>query len=758
VLQDSKVKSVVSSQVVPLSVMRPPKLVGRQNSIEQAQASFATLIVLMGEAGIGKTRLMAELAPEAVLIKAEESLSNVPFHAIAEFIKKQTEHPLEALGVYVNDLVRLIPDVAPHIKAGPAEVFTAKQRLLEALVRYFEAIAVAKDFAIAFDDIQWLDENSLEFLALLHNRGNLKLIATCRKYEAPKHLTELINTLASTEVINIEALSFEDIQSLLAELMDKDVQPTLFAKWLHNNTSGNIMFVLETLKSLFESGDLRADEDGWHSNLDEVTKDYSELVLPKLVADLIQRRIEPLSEEVKRVLQGAAVISNNINEKILSQITGLSQWSVLEAVELGQTVGVLTGTSFKHDLLRQSIYSNLSKSKRSFLHARVAETLDSRNTDKSSKDNLLIAQHWLDAYEEEKAARAILEAVRQQFHIGLHSEAIKNLEHYVDLELEQSLKHEIQYLLCILFMDSGQLDKSTDLLTTLSQQSKDPIMQAQVMCSQLKIGINQGRTQEVEDIFSELQKLETSHELPIGVKRDILANKAVIAHYKGEYDNSIKLQLESNELCRQLGDKLSLALGLSSLGAVYDYAGRYDDALSSYNESLKISQSLNALHLQQEVALNIVSCYADMGRHDEAIDVGLTALKLGRYDATDFLRNNLAAAYFEVNQNDEAIQQFESLIAETENNTLKCNAWARLIKLYGDQMQFDKQKTALKQSLILVRETSSPTPVSRVIISCLEHGSDEDKIAARALLKGLDINSVPPVARAELQQVLKDHT
>jgi len=162
--------------------------------------------------------------------------------------------------------------------------------------------------------------------------------------------------------------------------------------------------------------------------------------------------------------------------------------------------------------------------------------------------------------------------------------------------------------------------------------------------------------------------------------------------------------------------------------------------------------------LQQEVALNLVSCYIDLQRHDEAIKVGLTALKLGRYDATDYLRNNLATAFLEVEQEQEATKQFEILIDETENTTLKCNAWARLVKLYANQKENKKRKLALKNSLLLVQETSSPTPVSRVIVSCLEHGSKNDKIAARALLKDLDMNSVPPVARAELQKVLEKHS
>ena len=176
-----------SKQLVPLSVMRPPKLIGRQDSVIKAQASNARLTIFRGEAGVGKTRLMAELAPTALLIKVQEGLTNIPFNAVASFIQEQQEHPLGELGAYLNDLLRLIPELEPNLNPGPADPLTAKQRLLEALARYFEACATNEDdvnenyhqngdknYAVAFDDIQWLDTSSLEFLIFFTQPGQPK--------------------------------------------------------------------------------------------------------------------------------------------------------------------------------------------------------------------------------------------------------------------------------------------------------------------------------------------------------------------------------------------------------------------------------------------------------------------------------------------------------------------------------------------------------------------------------------------------------
>lgn len=740
-----------SKQLVPLSVMRPPALVGRQALIEEIQMSHAQLIILKGEAGVGKTRLMAELAPNAVLIKAQEGLANIPFNPIVSFIKEREVKPLKALGAYQDDLLRLIPELEPNLRPGPADPITAKQRLLEALARYLELSASKTGVALAFDDIQWLDASSLELLVFLQHRGTLKIMATCRKFELSEQLAKTLKSLPFAQMISVEPLAKTAIETLLSKLMNSEAKPALFANWLHTNTGGNIMFVLETLKSLFEAGDLKADQQGWHSNLDAITQDYSELVIPKAVSEIIQRRLEPLNEEVKRVLQGAAVMGKDLSPKVLAQITGLSQWSVIEAFEECQHTGVINDNQFSHDLLRQSIYTNLSSHKKVLLHARIAQTLHPESNE------LLLAEHWLAAQEPDKAATAILSAARNQRSIGLQAEALTNLERSLTFDLEKPLKLEIKRLISFLLIELGQLQKATSALAELLNETQDPNLRASILCSQQGLFMSQGQTDKAEKTRQELAALIKAHDFSNELKRDMLSNDAVYFYHQANYEKSIALQLECNELCRSLNDQLRLALGLSSLGAIYDYAGYFEEALTAYNEAIKISRDLNAPHMEQEVSLNLISYFVDQAKHGEAIKIGESALALGRYDTTDYVRNNLAAAYLEIAQHKEAIKQFESVVAESENITLQCNAWARLAYLYAKEKQADKLEQALKQALELVQKTDSPVAHSRVIVSCLLQTEAKYKKAAQDLLARLDMNSVPSVARVELEQVLADY-
>ncbi len=738
------------TQLIPLTVMRPPKLVGRQIDLETVHSSNADIVFISGVAGVGKTRFMAEIAPDALLVKAQEGLNNIPFNAIVSLIKEQTTQPIRSLGVYKDDLLRLIPELEPETTAGPADPLTARQRLLEALALYFEACASGTSFHIVFDDLQWLDASSLEFLIFLANRKTLKVLASYRKYELASDTTKTLKSLEASLTIELEPLAKADIEVLLANLMGYDVKPQLFASWLHENTGGNTMFVLETLKSLFEAGDLKVHQQGWYSNLDDITQDYSEFKIPVAVSELIQRRIEPLGDEVKRVLQSAAVMGKDFKPKQLSQLTGLSEWSIVEALEKSEQLGITSQNRFNHDLLRQSIYKGLSSNKKILLHARIAEIL-------SGYDELIVAEHWLLAQKPYEAASSILKSARQQRSIGLQAEALSNLRRALSLNLEKDLEQTIRRLVALVHIDLGQFQHAEEVLISLLEESVDPEFRVGSLTSLSTIYMRFGQIDKVIEIHEKIRSLSSRHSFSIETMRDIQANEAVLANLQGDYAKSVKLQLECNDLCRTLQDNLALALGLSSLGANYDYSGYVKQALTTFEEALALSKAVKAPHVEQDVAVNLVSYLIDLNRHKEAIEIGENALALGHYDATDYLRNNLAVAYLEIKDSSRAVKQFEVLAEQTENIAIKCNAWARLVHLYANVNLAEKLELALRKTLELAEQTDSPVSMSRAIVSCLQHGSSKDKQAARLLLVKLDLDTIPPVPRAELEQVLKSH-
>ena len=308
------------TQQVPLAILRPPKLVGRDKERQAVQVSSTGVVFIEGEAGAGKSRLMTELAPEALRIRCQEGLEQVPFYPLTSFIRATYEsNDLSLLGHYLDDLTRLLPDISMGVPAPVLDSDLGRGRLLEALFRYCELVC-SKDseFRLIVDDLQWADEATLAFVNFVAAQQRLRILGAYRKYEQTKLLETSINQLKSAgnlTVITLEPLSEEAILTLLSQLMGTASGPPIFAKWLSENTGGNPMFALETLKSLFETEVLRSNEKGWHTSIDDITRDYSELKVPTAVADIIQRRVEQLSEASIRVLSAASVMQTGFTPK-----------------------------------------------------------------------------------------------------------------------------------------------------------------------------------------------------------------------------------------------------------------------------------------------------------------------------------------------------------------------------------------------------------------------------------------------------------
>lgn len=123
--------------------------------------------------------------------------------------------------------------------------------------------------------------------------------------------------------------------------MNQAEGPPVFSEWLARGTGGNPMFILETLKSLFEEGTLRTQNDGWQTDIDEITKDYSEIQIPVVIQEVIQRRIEKLQPETQRALQVASVIKQGFMPQLISQISGLSEWATFDALEEAEATTII---------------------------------------------------------------------------------------------------------------------------------------------------------------------------------------------------------------------------------------------------------------------------------------------------------------------------------------------------------------------------------------------------------------------------------
>lgn len=743
-----------TQEYIPISVLRPPKLIGRQDAIQEIQNAKTPTILVAGEAGIGKSRLMAELAPNALLIRCQEGLQNIPYYPVISLIRSLISEGVKTpdLKHYTDDLARLVPELAPNISPGPADPETGRSRLFEALTLYFDYVVKVKELKaiqLLIDDLQWADSSSLDFLVYLTNKQNMKVLGTYRIHEKTDALKDTIKGLSSRQLltqVKLEPLSQETIQEFIASLMGSKEGPPVFSEWLAKGTGGNPMFMLETLKSLFEQGTLKPQEDGWQTDFDSITRDYSEIKIPAVVQEVIQRRVENLKPETQRVLQVASVVSKGFSPKIISQISGLSEWVVLEGLEEAEAIALIKQDAFQHDLLRQSTYSKLSQARKSLLHRRTAETI------KSTAEPSIVAEHWFTGGELSQAVHYWLLASAKLREKGLSKEAIGLLEKAERHVPEGEDLWKIKNDLATNYKDLALREQVHMLLEPVF---KNGTVELQAAACNTLAGVltHEGKLEQAEQRVQQGLELVKSQKNK-SIEVDLIGTAAIVKHLQGDYSAALNLLAPVLVELRQKPSSMQLTLTILNVAAILDQLSRHEEALPLHLEALTITKKMGDKARQIDVSLNLLYCYMDLNRTAEGITIAQNALELGRFDGTDTLRNNLAAAFLEMGESKKATFHYETLTQDSPSPTLVCVAWSRLAKLYNNQV---KAQQALKKALTYAKNTEVRSAHAIMLSSIYQLGSKTQREQAQPFLNELKLDELPNHIRIDLEQALAEN-
>ena len=651
---------------VPRAVTHPPRLIGR--AVETALLADANqrIVVVAGEPGVGKTRLLEEALPQAWSVACREGLEQVPFGPDIELIDDQ-QASLPDLGETRRDLARLVPALLDGEQLPPADAAQAKPRLLAALAQLFETRAAA----VVFDDVQWADASTRELIVFLARRSTVRLRLAYRSNELHAELQTLLDALdaldaaAQVERIALAPLSAAQLTELLGVFSSAAAGPALFAGWLHARTGGNPFFALQTLRSLFEAGQLVALEDGWASALDDITEDYSELQIPSRVEDLVRRRVRGLSETARRVLTVIAVAGDARAVEKIASCAELSAWASAEAVAELQAAGLLREHRFAHDLVRQSIYDATPLALRVVLHASVARSFSGLLRDER------IAEHWWLAGDVQQALSATVLATVEQRQAGLHGEARASIARAfgrVTASADRALLHAVA---ARIRLEQGDFAGAEDEAHSALDEVAAPHDRAAALMVVAEVRIQQGRLADADEALAQAAASGAN---------SLCVERFKLAHLQGRSADVLDEVAAHCATLRRLPPGRELIQALTSLGGAHAELGRVDQALALHEEAYGLAAHLNARYLQSEVAINLVWALSALGRDADACALAEEALALGEYDSTPTLRNNLVWSLRKVGRFDDAMQVCEQLVAGADP-TLSLIAQARLIDM-----------------------------------------------------------------------------
>ena len=393
------------------------------------------VVLVSGDAGVGKTTLVAEAARRAakegacvLLGRCQEdvSASYSPFaEALNHYVTHAPEHVLRThVDIHGGDIASMVPALGQRLGAVPAptrtDPDTERYLLYGAVAGLLTAASVLHPIVLVFDDIQWSDSQSLRLLqhvVTTVESERLFVLGTFRDTElSPSNpLVDFLGALQREPGISrIELKGFDDTGVLAfmeaAAGQRLEEAATDLAHALRLETEGNPFFVGEVLRSLMETGAIYQDDRGRWTAAGEM----SEMALPNSVREVISARVGRLGAQAARVLSMAAVIGRDFDFELLDAVTAVSQEELLDLLDAASGAALVREVpdipgrySFSHALTQHTLYQGLPRVRRTRAHRQVAEAIEATVGHTPGTRVGELAHHWLSASQPANATKAI---------------------------------------------------------------------------------------------------------------------------------------------------------------------------------------------------------------------------------------------------------------------------------------------------------------------------------------------------------------
>ena len=411
-------------------------LIGRQD--EQAaldQMLAATrhgtggIVLLAGEAGVGKTRLLeaclARSGLPALVGNANET-ATPPYGPIAAALRAY-RRARPGAGVGEGPLAPYLALLLPEL--GPPPAHSDPAALVEAISQAFAAIARQAPAVLVFDDLQWADNATLELVPILASAlapERLLIVGIYRNDELGRGhpLRRLRNDLRRARLLReivVAPLDPADTAALAGRILGQAPGLAL-ATTLYERTEGVPLFVRELAGALALRGRLRPGEAGLE------LAPGADLPIPDTLRDAVLLRLDGLPDGALRLLHRAVVAGREFDLALVADLAG-SPDGLDALLERGLVVEGEPGRgAFRHALTREAIYGDISWVRRRALHRQMAERLQAE-----SAAPLAVAQHWLAAQEPDRARAALLAAAAQAGAIHAYRDAAAAAQRALEL-------------------------------------------------------------------------------------------------------------------------------------------------------------------------------------------------------------------------------------------------------------------------------------------------------------------------------------
>lgn len=701
-------------------VGRTRELAELEETLERAVAySTPQTITIVGNSGIGKTRLVSELVqrvrkskpnvrayrghtreggpPHSVftrILKARFGIvdgANIEvIHAqfrdqVSEILKdRRVTEFLHFLGSFLD---LKYPD-NPFIRAIEDNPEQRDELTRTVLKRFFELDAANGPIILTFEDLHWAHDDSLELVQYLTERieGAPVLIVCVTTPELFVRRPDWFDGEAEHSRIELAPLDRDDSEKLISNLISKvEDPPEELIEAACDMAGGNPYFLEQVVRIFLENGTIEVvDDDRWVVHLENLETTQ----LPLTVEDAVQARIGALTPQERKVLEQASVIgsvfwlgalvvmgrigrdapelwggSGDLEPHLRDILDGLVDRDYLMPMP-DSTFAEDHEYAFKHNLEREMIRRMVSPSAARSYHALLAQWLEYRVPDQSEEYLDMLATNYEKGGEALTAGRYYILAASGARERFSNRKAADYYAKGLDLIRDKDLARRVDALhdMGDVLQRTGALDKALEAFQEMQQIAWHLDLKSKGGAAHNRIGRVHREAGRLDEA---LRHLGTALALfnAVNDQRGVASSLDDIGkvHWmRGEYDLALRQMRDALATRRQIGDMRSIALSLNNLGLVHQDSGRFKDALEALTESLTLRREINDLPGQVASLNNLGTVYQDNGNNERAIELWQEALRVAR-KIDDRVRQaylliNIGVAQYKLEWHEDAIR------------------------------------------------------------------------------------------------------
>ena len=607
------------------------------------------VVCISGEIGVGKTRLIQEVAKDAyfqdtLLLSSNLSATtkSIPYFPFREIIRalayKECKECIKQIPeVYQMEITKIVPELSNRAKKMEKGIFMVdKYRLFEGIRRFLSIESSKRPLFILLDNIHWADDGSLELLYYLIRslRESPVFFFLIFRIEESKegnfqNILQLMSREGLYKEIKLAPLRIADVALMLSLILDAKPSTRLI-NYIFNETGGNPFFIEELVKSLEENNALIWNKEEW------VFDENRKVVIPYSLEGVVERKLSMIDSDAHRLIEYASVIGREFNFSLLREITGINEGQLFDLMDeiLGMRLLKESGSEqycFSEDLIREIVYQKISRGKLKRYHQIVGEKLLSLYKGHTNEVVEELANHFYLSGDRKKAVKYSIIAGDRARDAYANKDAIRFYTRAIE-SLDKTIKNRaVKEIEC--------LKKRAEVLNLIGENKKAIL--------------------DLKDAIKKSKLMGDKKE-----EADCLIVLSKVYQDTGQYDKASKISKKSLEIYKNLGDKRGKAEIFKRIANIHFYLGEYQKALEFYQHSLKIEEAIEDLLGQAENLNNVGVVYQTLGKFNQALEFFQQSLKISKAIADREIEakslNNIGIVHYNLGEYTDALRYYEN--------------------------------------------------------------------------------------------------